>query len=203
MVAHAVPFRLPPVMRTPLHVAIASWSFAVVLCGCSQPTPDDAAAAREGTAERAEAMPDTVADLVQARVPSAAAGDSGWMYSRQVTADIDGDDRDETVVLISDVTLDAGGAPLWEDGHRWQVYVREEDGTTTRLYARFLPNGKLTAELVTPPAGRALGIVLIEQSPVHIGVYEFRYRGPNQVEVFRRLDRDIEPSRRFTGAPLP
>lgn len=193
-------------MKTPWPVtAAALWALCALgmLLGCSQPTPDDAAAAREGTAERAEAMPDTVADLVQARVPSAAAGDSGWMYSQQVTADIDGDDRDETVVLISDVTLDAGGTPLWEDGHRWQVYVREQDGATTRLYGRFLPNGKLTAELVVPPAGRTLGIVLIEQSPVHIGVYEFRYRGPNQVEVFRRLDRDIEPSRRFSGAPRP
>ena len=187
--------RFPAGIVAPLAIA--------ALAGCSQPTPDDAAAAREGTAERAEAMPDTVADLVQSRVPSAAAGDSGWMYSQQVTADIDGDDDEETVVLISDVTLDGGGAPLWEDGHRWQVYVRERDGATTRLYARFLPNGKLTAELVAPPSGRTLGIVLLEQSPFHIGVYEFRYRGPNQVEVFRRLDRDIEPSRRFSGAPRP
>ena len=61
---------------------------------------------------------------------------------------MDADGADETVYVISDVTLDAGGAPLWEDGHRWQVYVREGDGAITRLYARFLPNGKLTAEIV-------------------------------------------------------
>lgn len=173
------------------------------LVACSQPTPEDAAIARAGTQDRAEAMPDTVPDLVQARVPAAVAGDSGWMYQQQVVADIDGDGDDETAVLICDVTLDAGGQPLWEDGHRWQVYVREGDGRITRLYARFLPNGKLTAELALPPGGATHGIVLIEQTPSHVGVYEFRYRGPNEVTVYRRLDRDLDATRQFTGAPRP
>lgn len=171
--------------------------------GCSQPTPQDAAQAREGIPDRAEALPDSVADLIQARVPTAAAGDTAWPYSRQVVVDLDDDGDDETVVLISDVRLDAGGAPLWEDGHRWQVYVQEPDGARTRLYARFLPNGKLTAEIVVLAGNGRPGIVLLEQSPFHIGAYEFRYRGPGQVEVHRRLDRDVDPARRFSGAPLP
>lgn len=176
---------------------------ALVAVGCSQPTPEDAAIARTAAQDRAEAQPDTVADLIQARVPAAVAGDSGWRYQQQVVADIDGDDEDETVVLISDVTLDAGGQPLWEDGHRWQVYVREGDGRVTRLYARFLPNGKLTAELAMPPSGATHGIVLIEQTPSHIGVFEFRYRGPDRVNVYRRLDRELDATRRFAGSPRP
>lgn len=176
---------------------------ALVAGACSQPTPEDAAIARTSAQDRAEAMPDTVADLIQSRVPAATAGDSGWRYQQQVVADIDGDDDDETVVLISDVTLDAGGQPLWEDGHRWQVYVRESDGRVTRLYARFLPNGRLTAELAMPPSGATHGIVLIEQTPAHIGVYEFRYRGPNSVDVYRRLDRELDATRQFSGSPRP
>ena len=176
---------------------------AFVAAACAQPTPEDAAVARTAAQDRAEAMPDTVSDLIQARVPAALAGDTGWRYQQQVSADIDGDGDDETVVLISDVTLDARGQPLWEDGHRWQVYVRERDGTVTRLYARFLPNGKLTADLAMPPSGAVLGIVLIEQTPSHIGVYEFRYRGPNSVEVHRRLDRELDMARRFSGSPRP
>jgi hypothetical protein len=177
--------------------------FALVAAGCSQPTPEDAAIARTAAQDRAEAQPDTVADLIQSRVPAAVAGDSGWRYQQQVVADIDGDDEDETVVLISDVVLDGSGQPLWEDGHRWQVYVREADGRVTRLYARFLPNGKLTAELAMPPSGATHGIVLIEQTPSHIGVFEFRYRGPDGVDVYRRLDRELDAARRFTGAPRP
>jgi hypothetical protein len=176
---------------------------ALATAGCSQPTPEDAAIARTAAQDRAEAVPDTIADLVQSRVPPAVAGDSGWSYQQQVVADIDGDDDDETVVLISDVGLDAGGQPLWEDGHRWQVYVREADGRITRLYARFLPNGKLTAELTLPPSGSTHGIVLIEQTPQRLGVYEFRYRGPNDVNVYRRLDREVDAMRNFTGAPRP
>jgi hypothetical protein len=170
---------------------------------CSQPTPEDAAIARQGTQERAEAQADTIPDLVQPRVPPAAAGDSGWKYQQSVVADMDGDGADETVYLISDVALDAGGAPLWEDGHRWQVYVRVSDGTVTRLYARFLPNGKVTADIVAPASGTALGLALLEQTPSRIALYEFRYRGPNRVEVHRRFDRAIDEERRFTGSPRP
>jgi hypothetical protein len=179
------------------------FAMAALAAGCSQPTPEDAAIARTAAEDRAEAMPDTVPDLIEARVPAAVAGDSGWRYQQQVVADIDGDDDEETVVLISDVTLDAAGRPLWEDGHRWQVYVRETDGRVTRLYARFLPHGSLIADLTTPPAGSTLGIVLVERTPGHIGVYEFRYRGPDDVAVYRRLDRELEATRRFTGAPRP
>jgi hypothetical protein len=183
----------------------ARWiaTFLVAGVGCSQPTPEDAAVAREGTQERAEAQADTIPDLIQGRVPTAVAGDSGWRYQQSVIADLDGDGADETIVLISDVSLDPGGAPLWEDGHRWQVYVRETDGSVTRLYARFLANGKLTAEIVTPASGTALALVLLEQTPTRMALYEFRYRGPNRVQVFQRFDRAIDAERRFTGSPRP
>ena len=187
-------------MRSQSHVFAFA---ALVALGCSQPTPEDAAIARASVQDRAEAMPDSVPDLIEARVPAAVAGDSGWLYQQQAVADIDGDGDDETVTLISDVTLDAGGQPLWEDGHRWQVYVREPNGRVTRLYARFLPNGSLTADLAMPASGALLGIVLIERTPDHIGVYEIRYRGPDNVEVHRRLDRQLETTSRFEGAPRP
>lgn len=174
-----------------------------VLLACSQPTPEDAAIARAGIAERAEELPDTIPDLVQSRVPSARAGDPGWMYRQSVLADLDSDGKADSVYLISDVTLDAGGAPLWEDGHQWQVYVRDDDGSITRLYARFLPNGKLTPEIVVPPSGTALTLVLLEQTPSRIAAYEFRYRGPNRVQVYTRLDRAIDAQRPFTGSPRP
>jgi hypothetical protein len=176
---------------------------ALAATACSQPTPEDAAIARTSAQDRAEAMPDTVPDIIEARVPAAVAGDTGWRYQQQVVGDIDGDGDDESVVLIADVMLDAGGQPLWEDGHRWQVYVREQDGRITRVYARFLPNGSLTVDLAVPPSGAVHGIVLIERTPNHLGVYELRYRGPDNVEVYRRLDREIDTARRFTGSPRP
>lgn len=175
---------------------------AATIAACSQPTPQDAAIARTAAQDRASEVADSIGDLIQSRVPAAVAGDTGWAYQQQAVADLDGDGDDETVVVLSDVILDASGRPIWEDGHRWQVYVRESDGRVTRLYARFLPNGKLTAEMAVPPSGAILGVVLLEQTPHHIGVYEYRYRGPDNVDVYRRLDRDLDP-RQFIGSPRP
>jgi hypothetical protein len=172
------------------------------LVGCSQPTPRDAEVAREGAQQRAAEQPDSVPDLVQSRVPQARAGDSLWKYQQSVTADVDGDGKDETVTLLSDVRLDARGIPMWEDGHRWQVYV-DDGGEITRLYARFLPNGKLTAEIATPVGGNRPTILLLEQMPDRLGVYEFLYRGPNQVDVWQRVSRELDRSHQFTGSPRP
>src|ERR1051325_5177981 len=158
---------------------------------CKQPTPKDAESARAGIVARAEAQPDTIADLIQARVPEAAAGDSGWRYSRRSSVDLDGDGKDENLVLMSDVTLDKRGQPLWEDGHRWQVYVEDDKGNRTRLYARFVPNGSVTVNVASPQGGVRPTIVLLEQSPDHIGVYEFRYTSAGHFDVWRRLERSL------------
>lgn len=172
------------------------------MVACSQTTPEDAREAREGMAER-NAVPDSIAPMLDARVPTAKAGDPGWKYAQRVSADFDGDGEDETAVLTSDVTLDAGGAPLWEDGHRWQLYVEEADGKITRLYARFVPRGRVTADVGIPSAGKELYIVVVEQSPDRIAVYEYEYRGPLRADVRKRLERDLDPARQFTGGPRP
>jgi hypothetical protein len=175
---------------------------ALLLAGCSETTPEDARQAREGMAER-NRQPDSVEGMLDARVPAAKAGDAGWAYAQRVTADFDGDDKDETAVLISDVTLDNGGAPLWEDGHRWQLYVEESDGTVTRLYAKFIPRGRVTADVGIPSAGKELYIVVLEHAPDRVGVYEFEYRGPQNADVRKRLERDLDASKQFTGSMRP
>ncbi len=153
-------------------------------------------------AER-NAVPDSLASMLDSRVPTAKAGDPGWAYAQRVSADFDGDGQDETAVLISDVTVDANGRPIWEDGHRWQLYVEEADGKTTRLYARFVPRGSVTADVGIPSAGKELYIVVVEHSPERMGVYEYEYRGPLLADVRKRLERDLDPARQFTGAPAP
>ena len=146
------------------------------------------------------AAPDSIAPMLDARVPAARAGEPGWAYAQRVSADFDGDGEDETAVLISDVALDNGGAPLWEDGHRWQLYVEESDGKVTRLYAKFVPRGRVTADVGVPSAGKELYIVVVEQSPDRMGVYEYEYRGPLNADVRKRLERDLDATKQFTGA---
>ena len=58
--------------------------------------------------------------------------------------------------------------------------------------------------LIAPLLDRPLAEVSpIEHGVLWIGVYEFRYRGPNRVDVYRRLDRDLDTARRLTGSLRP
>lgn len=144
----------------------------------------------------------SVQQLIDPRVPRATAGQQGWQYQQRVTADLDVDGTPEVAVLISDVSVDAKGQPMWEHGHRWQVYVEEPDGTRTYLYARFLPNGKLTAELTQPQSTNAPTLTLVEQTPTNIAVYEIAYNGVGDAEIGMRFERNLR-SPTFVGSPRP
>ena len=54
-----------------------------------------------------------------------------------------------------------------------------------------------------PSAGKELYIVVVEHSPERMGVYEYEYRGPLRADVRKRLERDLDPARQFTGAMRP
>ena len=121
----------------------------------------------------------------------------GWWVVRRAETDLDGDGDPEAAVLRAEVEV-YRGRPLWEDGHRWNLYVREENGTTTDLYARFVPWGRVEALLVSP--GEASGrpaILLTEQTPERIIVYEIHYQGPGRAEAAEILRRPLDPVRGF------
>src|SRR5688572_2728651 len=93
-----------------------------------------------GACRLSDVPPDaSLGALIDTGIPAAQAGQPGWVYTQRAQADFDADGQVETAVLISDVTLDKGGAPLWEDGHRWQLYIEEPGGERTYLFRQFLP----------------------------------------------------------------
>ena len=142
--------------------------------------------------------PDSAVDLLEPRVPLAIAGDGRWNYVERASADFDGDGRNETAVLIADAELDARGEPIWDHGHRWQVYFEEADSTRTYVYARFLPNGKLEARLTVPDEEKMPALVLHELTPHAMGIYEVRYSGPQKAWAVRHLYRELDPRQGFT-----
>jgi hypothetical protein len=142
--------------------------------------------------------PDSAIDLIDPRIPRAVAGERGWRYSQRASADFDGDGQQETAVVIAEVELDARGAPLWEDGHRWQLYFEEADSTRTYVYARFLPFGKLEASATVPDEENKPTVVLREITPHTLGVYEVRYSGPQRSWSVRHLHRELDPRTGFT-----
>jgi hypothetical protein len=169
---------------------------AVAACKEASPPPADASriSAQTGTTR---VTFDSAVNLIDSLVPRAVAGDAQWKYVQRAKADFDGDGNDETAVLIADVTLDARGRPLWEDGHRWQLYFEEADSTRTYIYARFLPFGKLEASVTVPDEEKMPTVVLREITPHSLAVYEVRYSGPRQSWSVRHLQRDLDPAKGF------
>lgn len=190
-------------------VVIAVLVLPALLGGCRQetagaPGAPDQAADSSRSAEPLRRAADSVDQLIETRVPRAVAGQAGWMYQQRVSADLDMDGTSESAVLISDVALDARGQPMWEDGHRWQVYVEEPDGARTYLYARFLANGKLTVELSQPgsTSTSAPTLTFVEQTPATIAIFEIAYNGAEKAEIVTRFERGIRPGT-FNGSPRP
>ena len=85
-----------------------------------------------------------------------------WQHRRDIDADIDGDGSAERLVLAADVTTDDRGRAMWEDGHRWALFV--EDGEArTLLYGAFVPNGHVEAAVLTAHAGSNRRDVLVRE----------------------------------------
>jgi hypothetical protein len=100
----------------------------------------------------------------------------GWRHRRVLDANIDGDSGQERIVLASDVTVNADGRPLWEDGHRWALFV-EDDGQRTLLYGAFVPNGSAEAGVLAPANGRRR-LLIQERTPQLSQTYVVSYEGP-------------------------
>lgn len=100
-----------------------------------------------------------------------------WKHRREQQADLDGDGQPEAIVLAADVTIDARGAPLWEDGHRWAVWAQGK-GAPTLLYAAFVPNGHVEAAVLTAdPQGRR-HVLVQERTPGQLRALVVAYERP-------------------------
>lgn len=156
-----------------------------------------------GACRMSDMQPDaSIGGLTDTTIPRAEAGEKGWAYQQKASVDFDADGELETAVLISDVTLDARGTPLWEDGHRWQVYVDEPTGERTYVYRQFLPNGKLTADVVRRESGTRT-LLLVARTPQSVSVHEVKYSGPQRIVLMNTIERPIEGAGTFVGAPRP
>ena len=107
---------------------------------------------------------------------------AGWSYRREHVADLDGDGRDERIVLASDVTLAPNGSPLWEDGHRWAAWV-DAAGTRTLLYAAFVPHGFVEAAALAPDDRGRRRFLVQERSPSQLRTLEIEYLRPGSARL--------------------
>jgi len=144
----------------------------------------------------------SIGALIDTSIAGAEGGQPGWTYQQRVSVDFDSDGELETAVLTSDVTFNARGVPLWEDGHRWQVYVEEPTGERTYVYRQFLPNGSLTADVVRRESGSRT-MLLEARTPHAVRIFEVRYSGPGRLVLLNAIERPIEGAGTFVGSPRP
>jgi len=170
--------------------------FLIMLSACTSEAPQ--------STSTDELPADTVAvvQLVDSSIPPAVAGEGGWNYQRSASADLTGDGEPERIILTARVEL-YRGRPAWDDGQPWQVYVEAPDGARTYAYAQRLQLGTLTMRVTGAESGRQATVVLLEQLPDRMSVYEVAYAGPGRLTTAVRFQRTLDPRGEVAGPQLP
>jgi hypothetical protein len=106
----------------------------------------------------------------------------GYGYRREVTADLNGDGKPERVVIAADVSMGPTG-PLWQDAHRWAVYVEPEKGERTLLYGAFVPNGFAEAAVLGASSDKGRKVLVQERTPQQVRAFEIEYEGPGNARL--------------------
>jgi hypothetical protein len=141
----------------------------LIVAGC------DRLRSRGGAPNPLEAAPVDTARVKSAEVPS-------WGYRREISADLDGDRKLERIVIAADVRVGPSG-PLWEDGHRWAVYVEPEKGVRTMLYGAFVPNGFAEAAVTAPDDDGHRRVLIQERTPQQVRALEVEYQDPGKARL--------------------
>lgn len=166
-------------------------------CDRSDRAPEAASGTPADTTAQRTAAPPAPEMLVDTALPAATPGDPGWDYHLLANADLDGDGQQERASLIARVDRDSSGF-LWDDGQPWQLHIEEADGTRTYAYRRFVALGMVEAHVATPAAGGSgLVILLVENTPGSIRIFEVAYTGPGRVTAVEQFTRDIHPQHGF------
>lgn len=180
-------------------VLVLGVSVVLAACGADPaPVPADRSPVRDSVT--GPTFPD--AALLDSGQRAAVAGTDGWNYQQSVAADIDGDGQVERVVIMARVEV-IRGRPVWDDGQQWQVYVEEADGSRTTVYARRLQLGMLSVRLDAQPSGQPHRIVMLEQLPDRLSVYEVQYRSPTGITALVMYQRSLDATGEIASPVLP
>jgi len=149
----------------PRNRLLLPFAFCAQVAACSVPSP-----------RLEEANPLLAPPVDSTRVRSADEA-AAWGPAQSLEADLNGDGAKERLVLSADVARDESGVPLWEDGHRWAVWV-EDRGQKTILYAAFVPNGKAEAAVLIEQDSGIRHVLIEERTPQQLKVFVVAYEGP-------------------------
>ena len=123
-----------------------------------------------------------LAPLVNAALNVSARQALGWKYQRALQADLNGDGSEELVVLASDVMVNDKDIPLWEDGHRWAVVVRERESDTL-VFSSFVPNGFVEAAISQAGSEGGRELFIQERTPSQVRAIVVSYQEPGSART--------------------
>ncbi len=160
------------------------------LCACAPDGTGHASRDSSAAIGMSALQPATIV-AIDSTIPPAIAGKDGWNYQQSVSRDLNGDGRAERVVITAKVEM-YRGQPAWDDGQPWQVYVEDESGARTYLYARRLQLGTLKMRVTQPDSTGKTNIVMLEELPDRLSVYEAWYSGISRSRVVLSLERNLD-----------
>jgi hypothetical protein len=169
---------------------LKSVALCVAIASCTR--DDTEHAVRDSGVRTDSVAPSSAATvLIDSTILPATAGEGGWNYHQTVARDLNGDGSAERVVITARVEM-IRGQPVWDDGQPWQVYIVDQSGTRTNIYSRRLQLGTLTMRVSRPDANGKSTVVLLEQLPDRLSVYEATYLGPAQAQIAVLLERALD-----------
>jgi hypothetical protein len=115
---------------------------------------------------------------------------ASWRHRRTLAVDLDADAGDEELVIAADVELSADGTPLWEDGHRWAVFVAGPPVTV--LYAAFVPNGHVEAAVLKPDRRGRRPVLVRERTPGQERTFVLAYDGAGSARAVSAIASSID-----------
>jgi hypothetical protein len=131
---------------------------------------------------------------------------AGWKYRRELAVDLDGDRAEERLVIAADAEVDGAGTPLWEDGHRWAVFVESPQGRTP-LYAAFVPNGFVEVAALAPDDAGRRKVLVQERTRDQLRALEVEYEGPRRARLssgaYYQLGEWLPGSAAMPSSPAP
>ena len=143
---------------------IAVGALPLFVPSCADRDPEDLRLPSSGEPEQQQGRRDSIPDSIP--LPS--------VTISSARVDLDGDVVPEEVEFLAEVGFGPDGEPLWEDGHRWVVLIR--DGSDEyRVVDEFVPQGRLSGWVVEPDEGSPVLVVLKESGTAGIELRAFRH----------------------------
>lgn len=106
--------------------------------------------------------------------PLSLAGDPGWDYSAKLRADLNGDGREETIWVIFKSQGHGDEGP-------WQVYIEDDTGARTHVFARYLNHQAVhvfTGATQATVEGDWSELFILNYGSATVALYQVIYEAP-------------------------